>query len=33
MVDAARAHEPVSLRRVVFAVFGEAAERTFEEAL
>ena len=33
MVDAARAHDPVSLQRVVFAVFGEAAARTFDEAL
>ncbi len=33
MVEAARAHEPVSLQRVVFAVFGEAAARTFDEAL
>ena len=33
MVDAVMAHEPGSLERVVFAVFGEAAERTFEEAL
>jgi O-acetyl-ADP-ribose deacetylase (regulator of RNase III) len=33
MVDAARAHEPRSLRRVVFAVFGEEARRAFEDAL
>jgi O-acetyl-ADP-ribose deacetylase len=33
MVAAARAHEPRSLRRVVFAVFGEEAARVFQEAL
>jgi O-acetyl-ADP-ribose deacetylase (regulator of RNase III) len=33
MVDAARAYEPRSLRRVVFAVFGDEARRAFEAAL
>lgn len=33
MVGAARAHEPASLERVVFAVHGEAAERAFRDAL
>ena len=33
MVAAARAHEPRSLERVVFAVFGEEARRSFEAAL
>jgi O-acetyl-ADP-ribose deacetylase (regulator of RNase III) len=33
MVRAARAHEPRTLRRIVFAVFGEEARRAFEAAL
>jgi O-acetyl-ADP-ribose deacetylase (regulator of RNase III) len=33
MVDEARGHEPVSLERVVFAVFGDEARRVFEDAL
>jgi O-acetyl-ADP-ribose deacetylase len=33
MVDAARAFEPRSLERVVFAVFGDEARRAFESAL
>jgi O-acetyl-ADP-ribose deacetylase (regulator of RNase III) len=33
MVGAARAHEPRTLRRLVFAVFGEEARRAFEGAL
>jgi O-acetyl-ADP-ribose deacetylase (regulator of RNase III) len=33
MVDAARAYEPTSLRRVVFAVFGAEAKEAFESAL
>ena len=33
MVRAVRAHEPRTLRRVVFAVFGEEARRAFEAAL
>ena len=33
MVAAARAHEPRSLTRVVFAVFGDEARETFERAL
>ena len=33
MVTAARAHEPSSLERVVFAVFGDEARRAFEAAL
>jgi O-acetyl-ADP-ribose deacetylase (regulator of RNase III) len=33
MVEAARAHEPKSLRRIVFAVYGEEAERSFEASL
>jgi O-acetyl-ADP-ribose deacetylase len=33
MVAAARAHQPQSLERVVFAVFGEDARRAFEAAL
>jgi O-acetyl-ADP-ribose deacetylase (regulator of RNase III) len=33
MVDAARGFEPRSLRRVVFAAFGEDARRAFERAL
>ena len=30
MVDAVRGHEPASVRRVVFAVFGDEAKRAFE---
>jgi O-acetyl-ADP-ribose deacetylase (regulator of RNase III) len=33
MVDAARSHEPRSLKRVVFAVFGADAKAAFEAAL
>jgi O-acetyl-ADP-ribose deacetylase len=33
MVDEARRHEPKTLERVVFAVFGDDARRTFEDAL
>jgi O-acetyl-ADP-ribose deacetylase (regulator of RNase III) len=33
MVDVALAHEPVTLERVVFAVFGAEAERVFRDAL
>ena len=33
MVRAVRAHEPQTLRRVVFAVYGEEARRAFEGAL
>ena len=33
MVEAARAYEPRSLRRLVFAVFGADAEQTFRSAL
>jgi O-acetyl-ADP-ribose deacetylase (regulator of RNase III) len=33
MLGAARAYEPGSLRRVVFAVFGDEARRAFESAL
>jgi O-acetyl-ADP-ribose deacetylase (regulator of RNase III) len=33
MVDAVRAHEPRTLRRVVFAVYGEEARSAFEGAL
>jgi O-acetyl-ADP-ribose deacetylase len=33
MVEAARAHEPRALRRVVFAVFGGEAREAFESAL
>ena len=33
MVEVARAYEPRALRRVVFAVFGEAASRAFAEAV
>jgi O-acetyl-ADP-ribose deacetylase (regulator of RNase III) len=33
MVAAARAHQPSSLQRVVFAVFGDEARRAFEVAL
>jgi O-acetyl-ADP-ribose deacetylase (regulator of RNase III) len=33
MVDVARAHEPRTLRRVVFAVFGADAEAAFLEAV
>jgi O-acetyl-ADP-ribose deacetylase (regulator of RNase III) len=33
MVEAARAYEPRSLRRVVFAVFGAEAERAFAGAV
>jgi O-acetyl-ADP-ribose deacetylase (regulator of RNase III) len=33
MIAAARAHEPGSLRQVVFAVFGEEAARVFREVL
>ncbi len=33
MVEAARAHEGRSLRRIVFAVFGDEARRAFEKAL
>jgi O-acetyl-ADP-ribose deacetylase len=33
MADAVRAHEPRTLERVVFAVFGKAARSAFEDAL
>ena len=33
MVDEARAYEPQTLERVVFAVFGDEARRAFEGAL
>jgi O-acetyl-ADP-ribose deacetylase (regulator of RNase III) len=33
MVGEARGHEPASLERVVFAVFGDEARRAFEDAL
>ena len=33
MVRAARAHEPRTLQRVVFAVFGDEARRAFTTAL
>jgi O-acetyl-ADP-ribose deacetylase (regulator of RNase III) len=33
MVEAVRAYEPRSLRRVVFAVFGDEARRAFEAGL
>jgi O-acetyl-ADP-ribose deacetylase (regulator of RNase III) len=33
MVEAVRGHEPRSLERVVFAVYGEEARRAFEAAL
>jgi O-acetyl-ADP-ribose deacetylase len=33
MVDAAREHEPTSLERVVFAVFGDEAKAAFDGAL
>jgi O-acetyl-ADP-ribose deacetylase len=33
MVEAVRVHEPRSLRRVVFAVFGDEAREAFERAL
>jgi O-acetyl-ADP-ribose deacetylase len=33
MVDETRGHEPSSLERVVFAVFGDEARRAFEDAL
>ena len=33
MVGAVRSHEPRTLQRVVFAVFGEDARRAFEGAL
>jgi O-acetyl-ADP-ribose deacetylase (regulator of RNase III) len=33
MVEAARAYEPRTLRRIVFAVFGDDARRAFESAL
>jgi O-acetyl-ADP-ribose deacetylase (regulator of RNase III) len=33
MVDAARSHEPRSLKRVVFAVFGPDAKAAFERTL
>jgi O-acetyl-ADP-ribose deacetylase (regulator of RNase III) len=33
MVEEAGAYEPRSLRRVIFAVFGDDARRTFEDAL
>jgi O-acetyl-ADP-ribose deacetylase (regulator of RNase III) len=33
MVDAARAHDPRSLERVVFAVHGDQAEAAFKAAL
>jgi O-acetyl-ADP-ribose deacetylase len=33
MVEAVRAHEPRSLRQVVFAVFGDEARRAFEAGL
>ena len=33
MVEEARGHEPVSLERVVLAVFGDEARKAFEDAL
>ena len=33
MVGEARAFEPASLERIVFAVFGEDADQTFQDAL
>jgi O-acetyl-ADP-ribose deacetylase (regulator of RNase III) len=33
MVAEARAHQPATLERVVFAVFGDEARREFEAAL
>jgi O-acetyl-ADP-ribose deacetylase (regulator of RNase III) len=33
MVDAVRCHEPRTLRRVVFSVFGDDARKAFERAL
>jgi hypothetical protein len=33
MVGAARAYEPHTLARVLFAVFGPSAERAFRDAL
>jgi O-acetyl-ADP-ribose deacetylase len=33
MVGAVREHEPCTLRRVVFAVYGEGSRRAFEQAL
>jgi O-acetyl-ADP-ribose deacetylase (regulator of RNase III) len=33
MVEEARAHEPGSLERVVFAVYGDEARQAFEDAL
>jgi O-acetyl-ADP-ribose deacetylase (regulator of RNase III) len=33
MVDAVRCHEPKTVRRVVFAVFGDDARKAFEHAL
>jgi O-acetyl-ADP-ribose deacetylase len=33
MVSAVRAHEPRTLERVVFAVFGDEARRAFQQAL
>lgn len=33
MVEAVRRHQPGSLRKVVFAVHGEAAERAFQSAV
>jgi O-acetyl-ADP-ribose deacetylase (regulator of RNase III) len=33
MVDVARAHEPISLERVVFAVYGDEAEAAFKSTL
>ena len=33
MVDAVRCHEPTTLRRVIFAVFGADARAAFEQAL
>jgi O-acetyl-ADP-ribose deacetylase len=33
MVDAARAHEPQSVKRVIFAVFGDDAKAAFDSAV
>jgi hypothetical protein len=33
MIGVVRGHEPRSLERVVFAVFGDDARRAFEQAL
>jgi len=33
MVDVARSHEPASLERIVFAVYGDEAREAFEAAL